>query len=225
MRGSYDEGAPRLRGETFAGALAELFGLPDRQQAVEDLLHEGVFDPEELIESLAAVLDLPELSEPPPDTAAVAYRGQHAIAQLAASIAGPALVGPPREGWSILAPSEGGEVGRVELAAGLSGAARRRDAVLEVWRAGSGCGWSPPRWPILSAIYAMGTAVAAVVCIAMTGLLVAVLVTDGAAWEATGTSVEDWAALVAFALLSLVLIPTAVYRIRRVIRLRHLRAR
>ena len=67
----------------------------------------------------------------------------------------------------------------------------------------------------LSMAYAVGTVVAAAVCVAMTALMIAVLVTDGAVTEQAGTSREDWVALAVFTALSLILIPTSVFRIRR----------
>lgn len=333
----YDDWTPMVQNDALAGALAELFDCRDRQREVEDLLGGGPFDPEELVESLDALLDLPELSEPIPAVAAVAFRGEHKIARFAATIAGPALVCPELDGWSILLASGENETRSVQLAAGLSGAARRRDLVLDVWRDGTGSGWSlwrrgvsesvaewswntrwwflkpdpigaealtirrlvkalghpvdedalrvllrtqrqdhdplaelvallglpmdllvaldkperfaesasvediaktsarravlqgarggfdedaRPRWPALSMAYAVGTVVAAAVCVAMTALMIAVLVTHGAVTEQAETSREDWVYLAVFGALSLILIPTGVFRIRRVRRWR-----
>lgn len=331
----YAAGTPMVQNDAMAGALAELFDCRDRQGDVEELLRGGPFDPEELVESLDALLDLPELYEPIPAAAAVAYRGEHKIARFAATIAGPALVCAEPEGWSILLASGEGGGRSLALAAGLSGAARRRDVVLDVWRDGTGSGWSlwrrgwsvaewswntpwwflkpdpagaeaqtvgslvkalghpmdeislrallhstrqdhdplaelvallglpmnllvaldqperfaasagvediaktsarravlqgarggfdadaPPRWPTLSMAYAVGTVVAAAVCVAMTALMIAVLATHGAVTEQAGTSREDWVYLAVFAVLSLILIPTGVFRIRRVRRWR-----
>jgi hypothetical protein len=134
-------GSPMVQNDALAGVLAELFDCRDRQRDVEELLRGGPFDPEELLESLDALLDLPELYEPIPAVAVVAFRGAHKIARFAATIAGPALVCAQPDGWSILLAS-GDETRSVPLAAGLSGAARRRDLVLDVWRDGTGSGWS-----------------------------------------------------------------------------------
>lgn len=331
----YAAGTPMVQNDAMAAALAELFDCRDRQQDVEELLRGEPWDPEELVESLDALLDLPELYEPIPAVAVVAFRGEHKIARFAASIAGPALVCAEPDGWSILLASGADETRSVQLAAGLSGAARRRDLVVDVWRDGTGSGWSlwrrgrsvaewswntrwwflksdpvgaealtvrrlvkalghpvdedslrvllrskrqdldplaelvallslpmdllvpldqperfaeragvediaktsarravlqgarddfdadaPPRWPALSMAYAVGTVVAAAVCVAMTALMIAVLATHGAVTEQAGTSREDWVYLAVFAALSLILIPTGVFRIRRVRRQR-----
>lgn len=138
----YAAGTPMVQNDALAGALAELFDCRDRQRDVEELLRGGPFDPEELVESLDALLDLPELYEPIPAVAVVAFRGAHKIVRFAATIAGPALVCAKPDGWSILLASGEDETRSVQLAAGLSGAARRRDLVLEVWRDGTGSGWS-----------------------------------------------------------------------------------
>jgi hypothetical protein len=68
--------------------------------------------------------------------------------------------------------------------------------------------------------YAVGTALAALVCLAMTGLSIAVLITDGAIVDQAGATGEDRLFLGIFVALSLVLIPTAVHRLRRVRRRR-----
>ncbi len=65
-RGQYDDWTPLVQNDALAGALAGLFDCRDRQRDVEDLVGGGPFDPEEVVESLDAVLDLPELSEPIP---------------------------------------------------------------------------------------------------------------------------------------------------------------
>jgi hypothetical protein len=64
-------------------------------------------------------------------------------------------------------------------------------------------------------IYAIGSAVAALVCLAMTCLGVAVLVTDGAVVDQAGVTAEDWLFAGVAAVLTVVLIPTAIYRLRR----------
>jgi hypothetical protein len=64
-------------------------------------------------------------------------------------------------------------------------------------------------------VYAIGSAVAALVCLAMTCLGVAVLLTDGAVVDQSGVTAEDWLFLGAAAVLTIVLIPTAIYRLRR----------
>jgi hypothetical protein len=63
--------------------------------------------------------------------------------------------------------------------------------------------------------YAIGSAVAAVVCWAMTCLGVAVLVTDGAVVDQPGDTAEDWLFVGVSAVLTIVLVPTAIYRLRR----------
>jgi hypothetical protein len=331
----YAAGTPMVQNDALAGALAELFDCRERQRDVEELLRGGPFDPEELVESLDALLDLPELYEPIPAVAVVAFRGEHKIARFAATIAGPALVCAEPDGWSILLASGEGETRSVQLAAGLSGAARRRDLVLDVWRDGTGSGWSlwrrgwsvadwswntrwwflksdpvgaealtvrrlvkalghpveedslrallrskrsdpdplaelvallglpmdllvaldqperfaeragveditktsarravlqgarggfdadtPPRWPALSTAYAIATVVAAAACVAMTALGIAVLVTNGTAVDQSGLTSDDWELFAMFVVLSLVLVPTAVVRMRRVRRRR-----
>jgi ABC-type spermidine/putrescine transport system permease subunit I len=62
--------------------------------------------------------------------------------------------------------------------------------------------------------------VGAVIAAATTILGIAVLVTDGAVIDQPGRSGEDWAFSAAIAVLSLVLVPTAVLRIRRLRRSR-----
>lgn len=327
----YDCEPSRPQDDALAGALTDLFECGERQGDVEEVLLEGPVDSDELVESLDALLDLPELYQPVPAAAAVAFRGDRKIARFAASIAGPALLGTEPDGWSVLLASGDDETRSAQLAAGLSGAARRHDVVLDVWRDGPGSGWSlwsrgravaewswntrwwfsnpdpegaeaftvrrlvksmghpvdedalrvllrslcpdrdplvelvallglpvdllvaldeperfaelaqvedvakssirkavvqgargndgadaPPRWPALSMAYAVGTVVAAAICVAMTALSVAVLSTHGAVVEQAGATREDWVFLAVFAALSLILIPTAVVRIRRV---------
>jgi hypothetical protein len=73
----------------------------------------------------------------------------------------------------------------------------------------------PPRNRPLYLAYAIGTAVAAIVCVAMTALGLAVLATDGSAIDQAGTTTEDKVYVGIFALLTLVLAPTAVHRLRR----------
>lgn len=63
--------------------------------------------------------------------------------------------------------------------------------------------------------YAVVTALAALVCLAMTGLQVAVLVTDGSVVDQPGASSQDRWFVGVFAVLTLVLVPTAIYRLRR----------
>ena len=287
------------------------------------------------MESLDSLLDLPELYEPTPAVAVVAYRGAHKIARFAASIAGPALVCREPDGWSILVASGEDETQSIQLAAGVSAAAGRRDPLLLLWRDGTASGgslwrrgapvadWSwnarwrfvesdpvcaeahtvrrlvkalgqpvdenllrallrskrsdhdplaelvallklpmdllvsldnpqrfrespgvehivktsapkavlqgalgrfdadiPPRWPALSTAYAIFTVLAAGFCVATTMLLIAVLATHGAVVDEAGVHHGDWIRLAWAAVLSLVLVPTAVVRMRRV-RLRH----
>jgi len=78
----------------------------------------------------------------------------------------------------------------------------------------------PPRWPALSMAYAVGTVVAAAACVAMTVLGIAVLLTSGNAVDQSGLTSDDWALFAMFAVLSLVLVPTSVFRIRGVRRQR-----
>lgn len=63
--------------------------------------------------------------------------------------------------------------------------------------------------------YAVGTALAAFVCLAMTCLGIAVLATDGSIIDQTGVTTEDRLFVGVLAVLTLVLIPTAFYRLRR----------
>ena len=64
-------------------------------------------------------------------------------------------------------------------------------------------------------IYAVGTAVAAFVCLVMTCLGIAVLVTDGSVVDQTAVTTEDQVFVGVFAILTVVLTPTAVYRLRK----------
>lgn len=328
--------APTGQTELLAAGLAELFACPDRQRDLEELLRSESFEPEELVESIDSLLDLPELNEPTPKAAAVAHRGDRQIARFAASIAGPAFVCAGPDGWTVLLASGEDESRSIQLAAGVSAGARRRDPVFLLWRDGIASGWSllsrgepvadwswntrwrlmesdpvgaeaqtvrrlvkalghpldesllrallrsrssdrdplaefcvllglpldlldpvddperfheraglehvgetsartavllaasgafkdpdaPPGWRVLSTAYAIGTLAAAVVCLAMTALGIAVLVTDGAVVDQSGVTGDDWALLALFAVLSLVLAPTAVVRTRRVRRRR-----
>lgn len=323
--------SPAEQTEAMAAGLTELFECPDRKRDLVALLGGGPSDPEELAESLDPLLDLPELFEPTPAVAVVAYRGPHKIARFAATIAGPALVHAGAEGWSILVAAGEDETRSSQLAAGVSGAAGRRDPVLLIWRDGLASGWSlwrrglpvadwswnarwrfvesdplgfeaqtvrslvkamgapvnenslrallrsqrsnpdplaelvallslprdllvsldnpgqfraiigvehvaktsapkavlqgalggfdagtPSRWPSMSTAYAIFTVLAAVFCVAVTILLIAVLATDGAVVDEAGWGRGDWARLAWAAVLSLVLVPTAVVRMRRV---------
>jgi hypothetical protein len=63
--------------------------------------------------------------------------------------------------------------------------------------------------------YAIGTALAALVCLAMTGLGIAVLVTRGKLVDQEGVTAEDWLLVGVTAALTVVLIPTAIYRLRK----------
>lgn len=62
---------------------------------------------------------------------------------------------------------------------------------------------------------AIGTALAAFVCLAVTVLGVAVLVTHGSVIDHTGACAEDRVFVGVFALLTVILTPTAVHRLRR----------
>ena len=83
-------------------------------------------------------------------------------------------------------------------------------AVRSDWR-GAGQVRSRP----LYLAYAVGTALAAIVCLAMSVLGIAVLVTDGSAVDQAGVSTGDRLLVAAITVLTLVLIPTAIYRLRR----------
>jgi hypothetical protein len=333
---SYDpKVVPLAQVEAVAAGLTTMFSCHDRQRDVEELFRGEPLDPEELVESLDSLLNLPELEEPAPPVAAVAYRGEPRFARLAASIAGPAYLKAGSGRWTTLVASGEDESRSIELAAGVSGAGGRRDVVVLIWRDGSGSGWSlwrrgnpvasgswngrwrhlesdplraevetvkpivkalgpqvdenslrallrssradhdpqaefvallnlpsdlleavdnperfgegtgveyvekssvrkavfqgargdfdsgaPAKWRILLTGYAIGTVLAAGVCLAITALAVAVLVTDGAVANQTGVGGDDWAMLAMFGVLSLVLVPTAVVRMRRVRRRR-----
>lgn len=86
----------------MASALSELFQATDRQGELEELLREEPSDADQLIERLALALELPELIEPEPTRAAVAFRGDPAIARFAAALVGPAYLQSGSEGWSVL---------------------------------------------------------------------------------------------------------------------------
>lgn len=63
--------------------------------------------------------------------------------------------------------------------------------------------------------YAVGTLIAALVCLGMTVLGIAIVLTDGSAVDQTGVTTEDRAFVGIFALLTLVLAPTAIYRLNK----------
>jgi hypothetical protein len=63
--------------------------------------------------------------------------------------------------------------------------------------------------------YAVGTVLAACLCLAMTCLGIAILVTDGAAIDQARATPEDRIFVGVFAGLTLILIPTALFRLRR----------
>lgn len=65
--------------------------------------------------------------------------------------------------------------------------------------------------------FAVATVLAALVSLAMTALAIAVIATDGSVIEQPGHSLQDWVAVVAFALLTALLVPTATIRIRKLI--------
>lgn len=65
--------------------------------------------------------------------------------------------------------------------------------------------------------YAVATALAALVSLVMTALAIAVITTDGSVIEQPGHSLQDWVAVVAFALLTAILVPTATIRIRKLL--------
>lgn len=73
----------------------------------------------------------------------------------------------------------------------------------------------PPRSRPVYLAYAIGTAVAAGVCLAMTVLGIAVLATNGSAIDQAGATTEDQVFVGIFALLTLVLTLTAAHRVRR----------
>ncbi|WP_035952725.1 hypothetical protein [Parafrankia sp. EUN1f] len=70
-----------------------------------------------------------------------------------------------------------------------------------------------PRW--LRAVWAAGTVAAAMVCLLMTVTGIAVIWTDGAVADTASTTAGDWLFSAVFAVLTAVLVPTAVRRIRR----------
>lgn len=67
--------------------------------------------------------------------------------------------------------------------------------------------------------YAVGTALAALVCLAMTALTIAVAASNGTVVDQSGVTAEDRVLVGVFAVLTLILTPTAVYRFRRLRRI------
>ncbi|NHN55666.1 hypothetical protein G9U51_07725 [Calidifontibacter sp. DB0510] len=67
---------------------------------------------------------------------------------------------------------------------------------------------------VMYAGYAVGTALAALVCVLMTIFSVAVLATGGDFVDQQGTTMSDWMSAGVFAVLSAILIPTARFRFR-----------
>lgn len=87
----------------------------------------------------------------------------------------------------------------------------------QAWRAATTSVEPRSRWRrVVYACYAIGTVLSAAVSAAMALLGVAVIVTDGSAIDQDGSTGSDWAFTAFFAVLSLILIPTARFRLRRV---------
>lgn len=63
--------------------------------------------------------------------------------------------------------------------------------------------------------YAIGTAVAALVCLLLAVMGAAVLITDGSVVDEAGATSEDWLTFGILATLTVVLVPTAVVRLKR----------
>lgn len=310
-----------------AELLAAMLAAHDRLEDITSVLEEPDLDPVSLIEELGQLLTLPELDPSPPDRGVVLHHGDVTFVRIAAAIKGPARLLDVGEGWTALAPAEGG-VGPDELAAAVSAGGSRKDRTVLLWRSGAAAGvailrrgalggrssWNEEwtftgpqvreiepsavkalRWaagqdvdeptlrallrrraptsdPLLElvgllglpteslalmdapdtvqdraqfiasssvrgallqqartahrkpvprgfrtlfSVYAVGTAAAAVVTAAMTAVGVATLASDGAFVDQHGFRAEDWLWTAAFAVLTLVLVPTAGYRLRR----------
>lgn len=118
------------------------------------------------------------------------------------------LVGLPAEVIAVLDSPSGTQPTTQRLAP--SSAAR---AWWEVVRSGGGEDPIAPRW--LRWLFAVGTAIAAVVCLGMTVLTIAVVLTDGAAIDQTSVTVGDWVWVAVFVGLTLILAPTTVWRVGR----------
>src|SRR4051794_41979950 len=117
--------------------MAALFEGADREPDLAELLERDVDEADELVEGLTRLLDLPQLEEPSPGRTAVGHRGDHSLAELAASVAGPAYVSLGVDGWTTLLPAGEGEDPSLELTAGGSGAAPRRGGGVAVWGGGA----------------------------------------------------------------------------------------
>jgi hypothetical protein len=89
-----------------------------------------------------------------------------------------------------------------------------RHATLAALRS-SGAHRGPIRNRPLYLAYAMGTALAAMACLAMTCLGIAVLVTNGSVVDQAGATTEDRLMVGLFGTLTLILTPTAIRRLRR----------
>ena len=129
------------RMKPMAAALSEMFGCSERHADLEDLLGRETLDADGLVDSLDSMLDLPDLIEMPPVAGVVAHRGDRALARLGASIAGPAYLSTGPDGWTFLLACGEGEIRCIQLAAGVSGTAKRREPVFLLWRDEAASGW------------------------------------------------------------------------------------
>ncbi len=93
-----------------------------------------------LVSLLDSHLALPELEELPPTDGVTLFRGGCEFAEFAATMCGPARLLSCGDAWQVVVPVADAVL--LDLAAGLSAVARRRDRILVLWVDGGGGGFS-----------------------------------------------------------------------------------
>lgn len=145
---------------TTASALAGMFGVTEALEDLEQVLGADHDGPDELVDRLGTVLDLPEFEEGAPATATVAGRIPTPTARPGIAVAGPALaasVSVRGTEWTVVRAAEDRPGQALELAAALSSIVRRREAVIVLWHNDRLGGWQLWRRGALDAEWVWGS--------------------------------------------------------------------
>lgn len=126
---------PLARSDEAAGALTVLFGVRGdaRPEDVAEALA-GDLDLEALLCDVERLLELPPLEPPPPDRSVVVTTCDPSLVRLLARTQGPLRV-VPRDGWTLVAPTDEG-ADLTGTAWALQDVAGRRGLTILMWRRG-----------------------------------------------------------------------------------------
>ena len=132
---------PPAEARDAARALCQAFDRPEQMATLAALL-EGIGYSDDVIASLEAVLDLPDMEEPNPLRAVTVQRGDQPAACVAARVAaremGPTALTTLGGEWTLVRSTDGPAAQRILASALAEGSSPRRSAVLHLWRGSEG---------------------------------------------------------------------------------------